>query len=396
MADAQLDPIALLHQAFPDLNEADIQSLNQAAVLRAHPAGNVICHQGDIGATLYILAQGEVHIFVRTDGDNELLVGKANPGDYFGEMALFGKTTRAATIRANTDCCLLEIDQDTFLPIASQNPALLRAVVAQISDHLRNNDRSLIAELKQKNIALQAAYANLAEQERLRTEFIATLSHELRTPLTSAQGFLHLINKGAIKETALRPAMDSITRNVEKMVGLINNLLVLYEMHLISPQFSHIPLSDLVHDALDEAPAMCDDGGPPGVLELPPGLPLVRGDKNGLVLAIRSLIENAFKFSPENTPVILRGQSHNGRGLRLDVIDQGIGIPIESHGRIFEPFYRLEGSGASRLFPGLGVGLAIAKFIIDRHDGHIEVTSQPGHGSTFSVYLPTVKPSPNS
>jgi signal transduction histidine kinase len=174
------------------------------------------------------------------------------------------------------------------------------------------------------------------------------------------------------------------------MVGLINNLLVLYEMLLISPQFSQIPLSDLVHAALDEAKAMCDDGGPPVMLELPPTLPLVRGDKNGLVLAIRSLIENAFKFSPENTPVILRGQSHNGRDLRLDVIDQGIGIPTDAHDRIFEPFYRLEGGGASRLYPGLGVGLAIAKFIIDRHDGRIEVTSHPGHGSTFSVYLPTV------
>ena len=392
MADPQLDPIALLHQAFPDLNEADIQSLNQAAVLRAYPAGDTICRQGDIGSALYILAQGEADISVRTDGDNELLVRKVHPGDYFGEMALFGKTTRAATIRANTDCTLLEIDQDTFLPVASQNPALLRAVVAQISDHLRNNDRSLIAELKQKNLALQAAYAHLAEQERLRTEFIATLSHELRTPLTSAQGFLHLINKGAIKETALPPAMDSITRNVEKMVGLINNLLVLYEMHLISPQFSHIPLADLVHDALDEAQAMCDDGGPPVLLELPAGLPLVRGDKNGLILAIRSLIENAFKFSPENTPIVLRGQSHNGRGLRLDVIDQGIGIPADVHERIFEPFYRLEGGGASRLYPGLGVGLAIAKFIVDRHGGRIELTSQPGHGSTFSDYLPTVQP----
>jgi signal transduction histidine kinase len=390
MADNQPDPISLLHQAFPDLNEADIQSLNQAAVLRAYPAGEIICRQGDIGTTLYILAQGEADISVRTDGDNQLLVRKVYPGDYFGEMALFGKTTRAATITANTDCHLLEIDQDTFLPVASQNPALLRAVVAQISDHLRNNDRSLITELKQKNLALQAAYGNLAEQERLRTEFIATLSHELRTPLTSAQGFLHLINKGAIKENALRPAMDSITRNVEKMVGLINNLLVLYEMHLISPQFSQVPLSDLVHDALDEAQAMCDDGGPPVLLELPPGLPPVRGDKNGLILAIRSLIENAFKFSPENTPVVLRGQNHNGTGLRLDVIDQGIGIPADSHDRIFEPFYRLEGGGASRLYPGLGVGLAIAKFIVDRHNGRIELTSQPGHGSTFTIYLPTV------
>lgn len=392
MADNTLDPIALLQRAFPDLSEADIHALHRAAVLRLYPANSVICHQGDIGTALYLLAQGEAHIFVRTDEDSEILVKKALPGEYFGEMALFGKTTRAATIRAMTDCHLIEIDQDTFLPVASQNPALLRGVVAQISNHLRNNDRSIIAELKQKNTALQAAYANLAEQERMRTEFIATLSHELRTPLTSAQGFLHLINKGAIKENALRPAMDSVTRSVEKMVGLINNLLVLYEMHLISPQFSQVHLVQLVNDALDEVQAICDDGGPPVLLEVTADLPPLRGDKNGLVLAIRSLIENAFKFSPDNTPVILRGHYLNGSPkepeLRLDIIDQGIGIPADAHQRIFEPFFRLEGSGASRLFPGLGVGLAIAKFIIVGHNGRIELASEPGQGSTFSIFLP--------
>lgn len=384
-----MDRLALLQRTFPELGDAELLELERAAEMQVYPAGAILCRQGEPGTRLFIIGRGEAEIFVQADDNHEILVKRVYPADYFGEMALLSERPRAATVRATTPCLTLEIERETFIPIADHNPALLRALVKQLSDHLRNNDRSIINELRQKNLALQMAYADLAEQERLRTEFIATLSHELRTPLTSAQGFLHLITRGKLEGAGLESALESVTRNVEKMVHLINNLLVLYEMHLISPEFQVLSLAQVVQEALAEAQALlAEEEQLPVILESAADLPAIHGDWNGLLLAIRSLIENAIKFSPEKTPVRIRIYRLEESAIRVDVTDQGVGIPAEWQERIFDPFVRLEGAGANRLFSGLGVGLAIAKFIVERHGGRIEVDSAPGRGSTFSVLLP--------
>jgi signal transduction histidine kinase len=387
MADL-IERIGLLRQTFPELGETELEALCRVARERSYPEGSLFCRQGDAGATLFILAEGEAGIFVRAGNpDEEICLKTAQPGSYFGEMALLGNTTRSATVRATTDCRTLEIDRQTFVNLVEEQPALLYNVSRQIIDHLRNNDRAIITELRQKNEELVTAYGHLAEQERLRSQFIATLSHELRTPLTSAQGFLHLINKGALPSDALNQALDLVTRNVEKMVALINNLLVLYEMRLTSHQATSVSLPDIVAEAVDEARASVSDNKAPVNLEVASHLPDIQGDRNGLILALRALIENALKFSPDHTPVRVRITPPRNGHLQIEVIDCGVGIPAEVLEDIFEPFFRVEGAGASRLFPGLGVGLSIARFIVERHGGHIEVVSTPGQGTNFSIFL---------
>jgi signal transduction histidine kinase len=393
VADKTLNHIGLLHQTFPELSDSELATLNQATTPRAYPPGSVLCREGEAGKTLFILAEGEVDVFVCAGSQQEIRVKTMRPISYFGEMALLGETTRSATIRATTRCRTLEIDQDAFVAVADRNPALLRTLGRQISNHLRSNDRAIIAQLKEKNAALQAAYASLAEQERLRTEFIATLSHELRTPLTSVQGFLQLINKGVIEGEALRLALDSITRNVEKMVHLIHNLLVLYEMHLLSQKLTILTLPELLVTALHDAQVAATGPTSPVNMDIAPDLPTLHGDKSGLALAVRSIIENAFKFSPNAAPIHISAYRADDHHISIAISDQGIGIPPGDHERIFEPFYRVERPGASRLFPGLGVGLAIAQFIITRHNGRIELQSEPGRGSTFTIHLPCNTPS---
>jgi signal transduction histidine kinase len=252
-------------------------------------------------------------------------------------MALINDAPRAATVRAITACKTLEIDRKTIMTAIEQNPALLLSIVKQISNHLRNNDRVIIRELRKKNQALNVAYNNLSSQEKLRTDFIATLSHELRTPLTSAQGFLHLINRGTMQGAAQQSALETVTKNVEKMVDLINNLLVLYEMHLISPEFSDIDLVTLTQEAIREARMVPAARKRQIDLERPSDLPQIRGDRNGLLLAIRSLIENAFKFSQENDLVVVNIYLIAAEAIGIDVIDQGVGVPLETQAHIFDP-----------------------------------------------------------
>ncbi len=392
MASTQFARIDLIHRIFPELSKTELQALASAAQEQVYAPGDLLCRQGEIGRRLYIISEGEAEIFVNTDKNQLVMINKVGPTDYFGEMALINDAPRAATVRAITNCRTLEIDREAIMNTIDQNPALLLSIVRQISDHLRNNDRVIIRELRKKNQALNVAYNNLSSQEKLRTDFIATLSHELRTPLTSAQGFLHLVNRGAMQGDALKAALGTITKNVETMVDLINNLLVLYEMHLISPEYADISLIDLVEEAVREAQMIAEAKVRSIDVVRPSDLPTIRGDQNGLLLAIRSLIENAFKFSQENDLVVINIYLIDEVTVGVDVIDLGIGIPLDVQAHIFEPFYRVEGAGSDRLYSGLGVGLAIAKFIVEQHNGRLTVQSEPGQGSTFTIQLPLSSP----
>jgi signal transduction histidine kinase len=383
----KIDPIQLLHNAFPELNNEDIGTLKQAAGNQVYGAGQDILLEGETGTTLFVLGEGQAEILVQAN-NQEILIDTVGPNSYFGEMAFLGETTRTATIRAKTTCYVLTIDEKDFMPIARANPNLLRNLLRQIIGHLRRNDQAVISELNTKNTDLEQAYADLAAQEELRTEFIATLSHEIRTPLTSVRGFLSLISQGAIQGESLRAAIASITRNVERMVGLTNDLLLMYEMHPSSLEFGYVDLADVLIEALNDARTALNGSSSGVKLDIAPNLPQLYADQRALTLAVRALTENAFKFNPEKQPISIQAAVNGNDEITIAIRDEGVGIPVADQARIFEPFVRLEREGSGHLFPGLGVGLTIARFVVERHNGRIEVDSTPDHGSTFTIHLP--------
>lgn len=381
------DIVQLLHTAFPDLSRNNVLALAQAGRVRIVPPGVDIFREGDHGTSLFVLDQGEVYIIVHADDDQEILVDTLGPTGYFGEMAFLGDTSRMATIRTATECRLLEVDQTDFLAIAHTNPSLLRTLLRQIIGHIRRTDRAVINELNIKNDALQEAYADLEAQESLRSQVIVTLSHELRTPLTSIRGYLALINQGAMAGNSLKVALESITRNVERLIGHTNDLLLLYEMYPKTTDWEYVNVSDVLSEALHTARAIMEAEATAVTMDVDRDLPQVYADRRSLVLAVRALIENAFKFSPEKKPIRIHAFCENGGEMAIAIRDEGIGIPETEFDRIFDPFYRLEKEGATHLFPGLGVGLTIAKFVVDRHNGRITVSSKPGEGSVFTIIL---------
>jgi len=383
-----INPQKLLHDAFPELSAADIAALAQAAGREAYAAETEIVREGEVGETLFVIAQGEAYVFVHANDDHEILIDTIGPGSYFGEMAFLGETTRTATIRAKTDCQVLMIDDKAFMSVAHVNPYLLRNLLRQIIGHLRRNDEAVIHELNLKNADLERAYAGLTEQEKLRTQFIATLSHEIRTPLTAVRGFLGLINQGSIQGDSLQVALSSITRNVERMVGLTNDLLLMYEMHPTALEFDYINLADVLIEALNGAQKTLNGNAAGVTMDIAPNLSRIYADKHSLTLAVRALTENAFKFNPDQAPIAIKAATNGDGEAFITVSDQGVGIPAADQKRIFDPFVRLETEGSTHLFPGLGVGLTIAQFIVERHNGRIQVDSSPGHGSAFTIYLP--------
>lgn len=379
---------ALLQAAFPDLSRNNIDALTKAAQIRTFPPGHDIFREGDEGSSLFILEQGQVDIIVHADDGQEILVDRLRPGQYFGEMAFLGDTSRMATIRTAVACRLVEIDQGDFMAIAHTNPSLLRTLLRQIIGHIRRTDRAIINELNVKNAALNDAYKDLEAQEVLRSQVIVTLSHELRTPLTSIRGYLGLINQGAMSGNSLTAAMASITRNVEKLIGHTNDLLLLYELQPKLADYDLISLPDVLIEALNTARETMEAEAVAVKMDIGPDLPQIAADGRSLVLATRALLENAFKFSPPDQPVTIRAYLTDDDEVAIAIEDRGVGIPQAELERIFDPFYRLEKDGASQLFPGLGVGLTIARFVVDRHHGRIAVASQPDKGSTFTIVLP--------
>jgi signal transduction histidine kinase len=206
--------------------------------------------------------------------------------------------------------------------------------------------------------------------------------------LTSIQGFLGLINQGAIKGNSLSVAMDSITRNANKMAGLLNNLLILYELHPGALEYEYLSVTDLLVAALNVVRETGAVDLTAVDLDIASQLPTIYGDKRALVLAVRALLENAYKFSPESPNISMQVFPTDKHEVAIAISDKGVGIPEAEFENIFEPFYRLEREGTTHLFPGLGVGLTIARFIVERHNGRIHLRSQPGQGSTFTLYLP--------
>jgi signal transduction histidine kinase len=377
-----------LRQAFPDLSDNEIETLSQAVTPMFCPPDTVICAEGEVDTKMYVLVSGDLGVYFEIDTQKQFLARTMQPFQYFGEMGALGYAERVATVKTMTACEVLSLEGDVFLEILYRHPPMLRQLVAQMSSYVRDTDRAVIRELRQRNDALKDAYQESTEQERLRTNFITLLSHEIRTPLTSVQGYLHLISNGMLKGESLESGLQTVTRNVEKLVHLINHLLVLYEMHLLSPSFETVNLASLLPLAGAEALDSVGDGSKRVVYEMQEGMPALKGDEVGLTLVWRILIENGLKFTPNGTPVCVKAFCKDQNEIQIDVIDYGVGIPPRDLPRIFEPFYQARREDSSWIFSGMGVGLPIAKFIVERHQGKILIESEEGLGSTFSVILP--------
>lgn len=379
----------ILKQTFPSLSEEDLDKMTSHARRQVYPPGVCLCNEGEMEDIFYVLEDGRVEVFVSISAEEHLVITELEAGECFGEMGLVADQPRSATVRTLTQCRVLEIDKETLEDVLIRNPRLVLAMMRQISWNLWNNDRKTITTIQNKNEVLARAYADLEAQEKMRTQFISTLSHELRTPLTAAQGFLHLMNSGAIPSEQQTGALEKVTRNVEQVIAITNGLLILHEIDLILPRLAPVRLPPLVNEIIQEVTTYRDIPSDIVINEIPDDFPPVMADEASLGLALRYLIDNAVKFSTNGTPITVITQAEDD-GVLIQVKDEGIGMSEETQANLYEPFHKAVGPGSDRLFDGLGIGLVIAKFIIERHDGRISVESSLGQGSTITIHLPSL------
>ncbi|TJY44290.1 response regulator [Cohnella pontilimi] len=227
------------------------------------------------------------------------------------------------------------------------------------------------------------------EVDRMKSEFVSTVSHELRTPLASVLGFAELLLHREMSPERRRKYVTTIHREALRLTNLINDFLDLQRMESGKQTYDMKPvdLVPILNGLTKQQQAVTNRHRLTFHRTLPTAV--VLGDEEKLRQVLVNLLGNAVKYSPEGGNVDIRCSRDRGC-IRIEVQDEGLGIPEEAKGRLFEKFARVDNSDR-REIGGTGLGLAIVKEIVERHQGTVEVKSVLGGGSTFTVVLPAVE-----
>ena len=252
-------------------------------------------------------------------------------------------------------------------------------------DELEQRVLERTAELQQANLALQQA-------SRLKDEFLAAMSHELRTPLTGILGLSQVLQMSSYD--ALSAKQLSAVRNIEKsgqqLLGLITDILDFSQLQAgqLKLELAPCALADLCQAGLQAVQNRLDQKKQILNLCLPAGDLMLMADERRLGQALVLLLDNAIKFTPQGGLIELNAVCLPvTRQLRISVKDTGIGILQEDFPRLFQPFVQLD-ARLARMYNGAGLGLVMAKHLVELHGGALEVESIFGQGSCFSMLLP--------
>ena len=230
---------------------------------------------------------------------------------------------------------------------------------------------------------------------KVKDDFVASVSHELRTPLTAIMGFLDLVldEEGSVSPTA-RQQLGVVKRNSERLLRLVSDLLFAAQARdgRLALDVERVDLAELSWQAVaDLAPRAATEGV--ALLHALPKSLVVDADPVRIRQVVDNLLSNALKYTPAGGTVTLRLLETLDDEVALVVSDTGIGIDKRELSRLFTRFFRTQ-DAEMRAIQGVGLGLAITKSIVESHDGHIDVESRTGEGSTFTVVLPRTGPQP--
>jgi len=226
----------------------------------------------------------------------------------------------------------------------------------------------------------------LKELERLRTEWVAAVSHDLKNPITGIKLAVGLMSRAGSLNDRQQEILERAKQSAEHLQTLVTDVLDLARLE-IEPtlQAGTVNLAQLVASSVDEVQAQAAAKAQRLRVQVEDELPQAWGDGALLERVLVNLLSNAVKYTPAEGEITVRARSENG-SLRVEVQDNGRGIPAESLPRLFDRFYRVPGSES--VAEGTGLGLSVVKSIVEKHGGRIWVDSQVGQGSTFSFTVP--------
>lgn len=272
--------------------------------------------------------------------------------------------------------------------------------------HLQKHAQNLVERLENKIRELENANKRLRELDKMKSDFIILVSHELRTPLTLISGYAHLLEEqlhtvdSPISPDSVKGIADGLNMGVQRMREVVNEIISVSRitsgnMELV---LGPVYISDLIADLCTNLQAICDKRQLALNIGKLDNLPSIEGDSKRIKVALENVLGNAVKYTPDGGSIFIVARQV-GNAIDLIIKDTGIGIPPEEQPRIFDQFYVLGNiehhSTSKSAFQGggLGLGLAIAKGIVEAHNGRIWVESKARDtenppGSTFHILLP--------
>ncbi len=314
-----------------------------------------------------------------------------------GEIALMDPNTgRQVPVEALAAKMLSDIGELTAIVtiLHDQTEAIERTQLYEqlklASEELEGRVGSATAELANQNELLRRQALELEQASAAKSQFLANVSHELRTPLNAILGYAAMTLQGVSGELSApqRRNLSRIDANARHLLTLINEILDItrIEAGRMPIQVTAFNLADLVREVTTELEPIIAKSGLEVISRLA-DVPMMRTDRQKLKQILVNLLSNALKFTPTGS-ITIKGQLHGKHTVAVTVIDTGIGIPKADHVKIFEDFRQVD-STPRRAYGGTGLGLSICRRLTTMLRGTLKVESRLGHGSTFTLTLPT-------
>ncbi len=230
----------------------------------------------------------------------------------------------------------------------------------------------------------------ITRTEEVRNDFVANVSHELKTPVGAISLLAEALESSADDEQAVRRFAKRMHKESARLAALVQDIIELSRLQgaNVAKEGRPVDINTVVSESVDRSQLPAESKN----IELVVGghaAAMVYGDQDLLVTALRNLIDNAIRYSPENTRVGIGVRSKDGL-VAVSVTDQGEGLSPDDQERVFERFYRVD-AARSRHTGGTGLGLSIVKHVISNHGGEVTLWSKPGQGSTFTIRLPEME-----
>jgi len=262
---------------------------------------------------------------------------------------------------------------------------ILNLRISLLRERLNNKDESLIGiAVHVKDLTATKEY------EKLKSDMISLMSHELRTPLTSINGFAELLTAEQSLPIQAREFVSIIANESQRMSRMINTFLSVTQLQRKDKQeVLKIPLrlDEVVRETIASLQPVAKKKRI-RLLEQPAHrIPPVAADKSLITQAVKNLVNNAIKYSPERTTVTV-STALEAEAVRVCVEDRGFGIPAEAKERVWDKFYRVVREGQEKDEESTGLGLSFVREVVEQHGGHVELDSEEGRGSKFSFTLP--------
>lgn len=283
-------------------------------------------------------------------------------------------------------------DDEMQLITAFSHQASVAIENAQLYEEQQQHANCLEAEVAARTSELSVALEKAQDAERLKSQFLSDVNHELRTPLNSIMLYLGLLERG--KPENRSRYMTTINREIKQLQRLIEDLLDISRLDVgeQAANLEAVDINSLVGNLITSRGILATDRGMTLDFEQNVQIPLALADPQSLFQVFTNLLANAINYTPNSGAIMIKTDVKSSEGsewVTIRIEDTGLGISDEDKLHLFERFYR-GSAGRESGTPGTGLGLAISKEIIDRHGGRIELESEEGNGSIFTIWLQSI------